>query len=37
VKSTKAKRKEGPSAAELYEEEFGEKKNKKAKKSRKSH
>ncbi|KAK8061780.1 nucleolar ATPase Kre33 [Apiospora phragmitis] len=37
VKSSKAKRKEGPSAAEIYEEEFGDKKAKKAKKSRKSH
>lgn len=37
VKSSKAKRKEGPSAAEIYEEEFGDKKAKKAKKSKKSH
>lgn len=34
VKSGKAKRKEGPTAAEVYEEAFGEKKAKKAKKSR---
>jgi N-acetyltransferase 10 len=34
VKSNKAKRKEGPTAAEVYEEEFGEKekKHKRAKK-----
>lgn len=32
VKSNKAKRKDGPSAAEVYEEVFGEKKHKKAKK-----
>ncbi|KAK7961860.1 GNAT acetyltransferase 2 domain-containing protein [Apiospora aurea] len=37
VKSSKAKRKDGPSAAEIYEEEFGDKKAKKAKKSKKSH
>ncbi|KAI0121133.1 GNAT acetyltransferase 2-domain-containing protein [Xylariales sp. AK1849] len=37
VKSTKTKRKEGPSAAEVYEEAFGDKKTKKAKKSKKSH
>ncbi|KAK6062629.1 nucleolar ATPase [Seiridium cupressi] len=37
VKSSKSKRKEGPSAAEIYEEAFGEKKNKKVKKAKKSH
>jgi N-acetyltransferase 10 len=37
VKSGKAKRKEGPSASEIYEEAFGEKKHKKAKKAKKSH
>ncbi|KAH8682616.1 N-acetyltransferase 10 [Xylariales sp. PMI_506] len=37
VKSNKAKRKEGPTAAEVYEEVFGDKKHKKVKKSRKSH
>ncbi|KAI1856438.1 hypothetical protein JX265_011685 [Neoarthrinium moseri] len=36
VKSTKAKRKEGPTASEIYDEVFGEKKHKKVKKSRKS-
>jgi N-acetyltransferase 10 len=37
VKSGKAKRKEGPTASEIYEEAFGDKRSKKAKKSRKSH
>ena len=36
VKSSKTKRKAGPTAAEVYEEAFGEKKNKKAKKSKKN-
>ncbi|GAP88086.1 putative tRNA cytidine acetyltransferase [Rosellinia necatrix] len=37
IKSSKTKRKVGPTAAEVYEEEFGEKPQKKAKKSKKSH
>ncbi|KAI1169726.1 N-acetyltransferase-like protein [Nemania sp. FL0916] len=37
VKSSKTKRKVGPTAAEVYEEEFGEKPQKKAKKSKKGH
>ena len=37
IKSSKAKRKAGPTAAEVYEEAFGEKSQKKAKKSKKSH
>ena len=37
VKSSKAKRKAGPTAAEVYEESFGEKSHKKSKKSKKSH
>ncbi|KAI0435746.1 GNAT acetyltransferase 2-domain-containing protein [Xylaria telfairii] len=37
IKSSKAKRKVGQTAAEVYEEEFGEKPHKKAKKSKKSH
>lgn len=36
VKSSKVKRKAEPTAAEIYEEEFGEKK-KKSKKVKKSH
>ncbi|KAH8157659.1 hypothetical protein CIB48_g10585 [Xylaria polymorpha] len=37
IKSSKAKRKVGSTAAEVYEEEFGEKPHKKAKKAKKSH
>ncbi|KAI0108958.1 N-acetyltransferase-like protein [Nemania sp. FL0031] len=37
IKSSKAKRKVGSTAAEVYEEAFGEKPHKKAKKSKKSH
>ncbi|KAH6645419.1 GNAT acetyltransferase 2-domain-containing protein [Truncatella angustata] len=37
IKSGKAKRKEGPSASEIYEEAFGDKKAKKVKKVKKSH
>ncbi len=37
IKSSKPKRKAGPTAAEVYEEAFGEKSHKKAKKSKKSH
>lgn len=36
IKSSKSKRKAGPTAAEVYEEAFGDK-SKKAKKSKKSH
>lgn len=35
VKSSKSKRKAGPSAADVYEEAFGDKSHKKAKKSKK--
>lgn len=35
VKSAKSKRKAGPTAAEIYDEALGEKKHKKAKKSKK--
>lgn len=37
IRSSKAKRKAGPTAAEVYEEVFGEKAEKKAKRSKKSH
>ena len=37
VKSSKAKRKAGYTAAEVYEEAFGEKSHKKSKKSKKNH
>lgn len=37
IKSSKTKRKVGATAAEVYEEAFGEKPHKKAKKSKKSH
>ncbi|KAI1342760.1 GNAT acetyltransferase 2-domain-containing protein [Xylariaceae sp. FL0016] len=37
VKSSKSKRKAEPTAAEIYEEEFGEKRQKKSKKPKKSH
>ena len=37
VKTGKSKRKVGQTAAEVYEEAFGEKSHKKSKKSKKSH
>ncbi len=37
IKSSKAKRKAGATAAEIYEEAFGDKPHKKVKKSKKGH